>query len=166
MLLLPLYLENLLGFPTLDAGMYLVPRGLATFVSMSLVGHFSGRTSPRTMVAAGLLLSVAGAWLMTGITPQTAGSYILWPMVLQGMGMGLVFVPMSPLAFATIPPQMAAEAAGLYSLTRTLGSAIGISVVSTYLSYSTRVNWAELRQYITPYNVHVQQFLAPLHLGM
>lgn len=166
MLLLPLYLENLLGFPTLDAGMYLVPRGLATFVSMSLVGHFSGRISPRTMVAAGLLLSVAGAWMMTGITPQTAGSYILWPMVLQGLGMGLVFVPMSTLAFATIPPQMAAEAAGLYSLTRTLGSAVGISVVSTYLSYSTRVNWAELRQYITPYNAHVQQFLAPLHLDM
>lgn len=166
MLLLPLYLENLLGFPTMDAGMYLVPRGLATFVSMSLVGHFSGRISARTMVATGLLLSVAGAWMMTGITPQTAGSYILWPMVLQGMGMGLIFVPMSTLAFATIPPQMAAEAAGLYSLTRTLGSAIGISVVSTYLSYSTRVNWAELRQYITPYNAHVQQFLAPLHLNI
>lgn len=61
---------------------------------------------------------------------------------------------------------MAAKAAGLYSLTRTLGSAIGISVASTYLSYSTRVNWAELRQYITPYNAHVQQFLAPLHLNM
>ena len=75
-------------------------------------------------------------------------------------------MPMSTLAFATIPPQMAAEAAGLYSLMRTLGSAIGISVVSTYLSYSTRVNWAELRQYITPYNVHVQQFLVPLHLGI
>jgi len=165
-LLLPLYLENLLGFPTLQAGLYLMPRGIATFVSMSLVGRFSNRFSPRSMVFVGMLLSFAGALEMTRLSPQAAGSVIFLPMILQGLGMGLIFIPLSSLAFASIPIRLAPEAAGLYSLMRTVGSSIGISIASTYLNYSTRVNWAELRGGITPYNVHARHFLAPLGLRL
>ena len=165
-LLLPLYLENFLGFPTMEAGLYLMPRGIATFVSMSLVGRFSNRFSPRSMVLLGIVLSFAGALTMTRLSPQAAGSVILVPMILQGLGMGLIFIPLASLAFATIPTRLAPEAAGLYSLMRAVGSSIGISIASTYLNYSTRVNWSELRGMITPYSVHAQRFLAPLKLKL
>ena len=165
-LLLPMFLENLLGFPTMDAGMYMIPRSIGTFVGMSLVGRFSGRVSARAMVAFGMGLSLAGSWLMTGLSPQAAGAFLLGPMLLQGLGLGFIFVPMATLAFATIPAQMTAEAAGLYSLMRTVGGSIGISIAATYLSYMTKLNWAGLRQYVTPYNAHVTQFLAPLHLDL
>ena len=163
-LLLPLFLENVLGFPTMQAGMYLMPRGIATFVSMSLVGRFSNRFSLRSMIFAGMLLSFSGAWCMTRITPQAAGSVIFLPMILQGFGMGLIFIPLSSLAFVTLPGRLAPEAAGLYSLMRSLGSSIGISLAATYLNYSIKVNWAELRAVITPFNPHIHEFLRGLGL--
>ncbi|QNM95282.1 hypothetical protein [Chitinimonas koreensis] len=101
--LLPLFLENLPGFPTMEAGLYLMPRGIATFVSMSLVGRFSGRFSARSMICAGMLLSLAGTYEMIRLTPQAPGSVILLPMILLGLGLGLICIPLSSLAFATIP---------------------------------------------------------------
>ena len=163
-LLLPLFLENVLGFPTEQAGLYLMPRGIATFVSMSLVGRFSNRFSLRSMIFTGMVLSFCGAWFMTRITPQSPGSVIFLPMILQGFGMGLIFIPLSSLAFVTLPGRLAPEAAGLYSLMRSLGSSVGISIAATYLSYSTKVNWADLRSVITPYNPHIHEFLRGLGL--
>lgn len=161
-LLLPLLLENVLGFPTMAAGMYLMPRGIATFVSMSLVGRFSNKFSPRSMVLAGMILSFLGALEMTGLTPQAPGTFIWMPMILQGFGMGLIFIPLSSLAFATIPPRLAPEAAGLYSLMRSVGSSIGISIASTYLNYSTRLNWAQMRNDINAYSAPVRDYLSSL----
>jgi len=87
------------------------------------------------------------------------------PAILQGMGMGLVFVPISTLAFTTLPRETAAEAAGIYSLIRALGSALGISILVTYFSRDTQQNWSLLRGAITPYNAALHNYLAPLHLG-
>jgi DHA2 family multidrug resistance protein len=87
-------------------------------------------------------------------------------MILQGFGMGLIFVPISTLAFTTLPKTIAAEAAGIYSLIRTFGSALGISILATYFSRDTQKNWALLRGNITPYSEALHHYLAPLHLGM
>jgi DHA2 family multidrug resistance protein len=163
MLLLPIYLENLLGYPTVDAGLALMPRGIAMFVSMGLVGKLTGRFKPRDLILAGLVMSCAGAWLMTGISPDADGSVLFWPMVLQGMGMGFLFVPNSTLGFATIPRNLTTEAAGLYSMVRTIGSAVGIAVASTWLGHMTSVNWAELRASITPFSHQAAGYLARLH---
>lgn len=163
-LLLPLFLENVLGFPTLQAGEYLMPRGIATFVSMSLVGRFANRYSHRSMIFTGMMLSFAGALCMTQLTPQIPGSFIFLPMILQGLGMGLIFIPLSSLAFITLPARLTPEAAGLYSLMRSLGSSVGISLAATYLNYSARVNWTELRAVVNPYNPAIHAFLARLGL--
>jgi MFS transporter, DHA2 family, multidrug resistance protein len=80
--------------------------------------------------------------------------------------MGLVFVPISTLAFTTLPKETAAEAAGIYSLIRALGSALGISILVTYFSRDTQQNWSLLRGAITPYNDALHSYLAPLHLGI
>jgi DHA2 family multidrug resistance protein len=94
------------------------------------------------------------------------GSVLFWPMVLQGLGMGFLFVPNSTLGFATIPRNLTTEAAGLYSMVRTIGSAVGIAVASAWLSHMNGVNWAEMRAAATPFNTHANGYLGHLHLDL
>ncbi|MFA5826641.1 MAG: MFS transporter, partial [Gallionellaceae bacterium] len=165
MVLQSLFLQNFLGYPTFDAGLYMAPRGLASLLVMIFVGKFSGRFPPRNFVLVGIFCSIAGNFLMTYFTGDITATELLLPMILQGMGMGLIFVPISTLAFSTLPKATAAEAAGIYSLIRTVGSALGISVIATYFSRSAQQNWGILRGEITPYSDALHAYLAPLHLG-
>ncbi len=165
MLLQSLFLQNFLGYPTFEAGLYMAPRGLASFLVMIFVGKFVGKIPPRNFILCGILASIAGNYLMTRFTADITANDLIVPMMLQGMGMGLIFVPISTLAFTTLPKETAAEAAGIYSLIRSLGSALGISILATYFSRSTQQNWSLLRGEITPYNEALQTYLAPLHLG-
>ena len=165
MLLQSLFLQNFLGYPTFEAGLYMAPRGVASFFVMMFVGKFSGRIAPRYLILVGILCSIAGNYLMTSFTAQMTANDLIVPMILQGFGMGLVFVPISTLAFTTLPKETAAEAAGIYSLIRAMGSALGISILITYFSRDTQQNWSLLRGAITPYNEALHNYLAPLHLG-
>jgi DHA2 family multidrug resistance protein len=166
MLLQSLYLQNFLGYPTFDAGLYMAPRGLASLLIMTIVGKYSGKFPPRNFVLVGIFCSIGGNYLMTRFTGDITANELILPMILQGFGMGLIFVPISTLAFTTLPKTIAAEAAGIYSLIRTFGSALGISILATYFSRDTQKNWALLRGNITPYSEALHHYLAPLHLGM
>jgi DHA2 family multidrug resistance protein len=166
MLLQSLFLQNFLGYPTFEAGLYMAPRGLASLLVMIFVGKFVSRIPPRNFILAGILASIAGNYLMTRFTSDITANDLIVPMMLQGMGMGLIFVPVSTLAFTTLPKEAAAEAAGIYSLIRSLGSALGISILATYFSRDTQQTWSLLRGEITPYNEALQAYLAPLHLGV
>ncbi|MBI3481225.1 MAG: DHA2 family efflux MFS transporter permease subunit [Nitrosomonadales bacterium] len=163
MLLQSLFLQNFLGYPTFEAGLYMAPRGLASFLVMIFVGKLSGKVPPRNFILVGIFASVAGNYLMTRFTGDITAADLIAPMMLQGMGMGLIFVPISTLAFTTLPKEAAAEAAGIYSLIRSLGSALGISILVTYFSRDTQQNWSLLRGAITPYNEALKTYLAPLH---
>jgi DHA2 family multidrug resistance protein len=165
MLLQSLFLQNFLGYPTFEAGLYMAPRGLASFLVMIFVGKFVGKIPPRNFILAGICASIAGNYLMTRFTGDITAADLILPMMLQGMGMGLIFVPISTLAFTTLPKETAAEAAGIYSLIRSVGSALGISILATYFSRSTQQSWALLRGDITPYSEALHAYLAPLHLG-
>jgi DHA2 family multidrug resistance protein len=166
MVLQSIYMQTFLGYPTFEAGLYMAPRGLASFCVMMFVGKFSGRIPPRYFIFAGALCSIMGNYLMTKFSADISPHDLLWPLMLQGMGMGLIFVPVSTIAFMTLPKTAAAEAAGIYSLIRSISSAIGIAVLSTYLSRSTQAHWNILRGYINPYNEALSNYLAPLHLGV
>ncbi|HEY8887664.1 MAG TPA: DHA2 family efflux MFS transporter permease subunit [Gallionella sp.] len=165
MLLQSLFLQNFLGYPTFEAGLYMAPRGLASFLVMIFVGKFVGKIPPRNFIFAGILASIAGNYLMTRFTSDITANDLIVPMMLQGMGMGLIFVPISTLAFTTLPKEIAAEAAGIYSLIRALGSSLGISILATYFSRSTQQSWSLLRGQITPYSEALHAYLAPLHMG-
>lgn len=164
-LLLPEFFESLLGFPAFDAGIWMAPRGVATFFAMMLVGRLSGRVPLRSLIGSGIACSVAGSWLATRLNAEVTGLWFMLPLMLQGAGMGLIFVPMSTLAFSTIRHEHAAEAAGIYSLVRSVGSALGISVVSTYLARSTQAQWELLRGHVTPYSDAAARYLHGLHLA-
>ncbi|HEY5993924.1 MAG TPA: DHA2 family efflux MFS transporter permease subunit, partial [Gallionellaceae bacterium] len=166
MVLQSLYMQNFLGYPTFEAGLYMAPRGLASFLVMMFVGKFSGKIQPRNFIFAGTLCSIAGNYLMTGFSAEIEPHDLVVPLMLQGMGMGLIFVPISTIAFTTLPKTVAAEAAGIYSLIRSISSAFGIAILATYLSRSTQQQWSSLRGYINPYNEALSSYLQPLHLGL
>jgi DHA2 family multidrug resistance protein len=165
MLLQPMFLENLLGYPTTEAGFDLVPRGLATLAAMTLVSRVASKVSPKVLLGIGIASSIAGSVWMTGLTSDIGGGWMLVPLALQGFGLGLIFVPASTVAFSTIPKALSAEAAGLYSLVRSVGSAVGISVVSSYFARSTQSHWAMFRGELNPYRAPVAEYLGSLHVA-
>ncbi|NEX63283.1 DHA2 family efflux MFS transporter permease subunit [Noviherbaspirillum galbum] len=165
MVIQPILLEGLLGYPIVTTGLVMAPRGIATAVSMMVVGRMVGRTDPRYLVATGMMLSAAGSWAMTRYSLDINTFWIIWPAMLQGLGLGLIFVPLSTVAYATLDRARMAEAAGLYSLVRTMGSAVGISVITTLLSRQSQVVWNELGGHVQRYNPALTEYLRSLHLS-
>lgn len=142
--LLPPYLSSLMDYPTLTIGLVLAPRGVGTMMSMMIAGRLLGRVDPRVPILVGMALMVASLHGMTQFGPHASMSSIIWLGVLQGLGIGLVFVPISTVAYATLDPARRTEAAGIFSLTRNIGSSVGISVVMTLLARSAQTNHAEI----------------------
>ncbi len=165
MLLNSIFLQEFLDYPTFEAGLYMAPRGVASFLVMIVVGKYSGKISPRIFIFTGIVASIFGNYLMTRFTGQITAHDLILPMMLQGLGMGLIFVPISTLAFTTLPKTIAAEAAGIYSLIRALGSAIGISILTTFYSREAEKAWSQLRGNVNIYNDALHAYLAPLHFN-
>jgi DHA2 family multidrug resistance protein len=102
---------------------------------------------------------------MTHYSLDVTTFWIIWPAAVQGLGLGLIFVPLSTIAYATLPRARMAEAAGIYSLVRTIGAAAGISVVTTLLTRQAQVSWNELGANVTRYNQALIEYLRGLHLS-
>ena len=150
--LLPPMLSRIFGYPTITTGLVMGPRGIGTMASMIIVGRLMRTMDPRIMVMAGLVLTAASLYFMTGFSPQMGSGPVIWTGVLQGLGLGLVFVPLSTIAFSTIDARFRADATSLFSLVRNIGSSIGISIVSVMLARNIQVNHAELGAFINPFN--------------
>ena len=142
--LLPPYLSGLMHYPTLTIGLVLAPRGLGTMFSMMVAGRLMGRIETRWPILVGMGLMVVSLYGMSQFGPTASMAAVVWLGVIQGLGLGLVFVPISTVAYATLEPRQRTEAAGLFSLVRNIGSSVGISVVMTILSRSAQVNHAEI----------------------
>jgi len=160
----PILLEGLLGYPIVTTGLVMAPRGIATAIAMIIVGRVVNRIDPRVLIATGMIVSAAGSYAMTSYSLDVSTFWIVWPALLQGLGLGLIFVPLSTIAYATLDRSRMAEAAGLYSLVRTIGAAVGISIVTTLMAREAQVIWNELGAHITPFNQALIDYLRPLHL--
>jgi DHA2 family multidrug resistance protein len=146
------YLQNLMGYPVVTAGLVLAPRGVGTMVAMMIVGRLINRVDPRVLLASGLLLTAAVLWEMTGFTPDVSEWTLIRTGILQGLGLGFMFVPLSTITFATLPGHLRTQGTALYSLIRNLGSSIGISLVIFLLTRNTQLVHAELAGQVTPFN--------------
>ncbi len=164
MLLQPVLFESVLQYPTFDTGLAMMPRGLGSFLSMLIVGRLIGKIGSKPLIYFGIATGILGAWMMTHVGLNTNAVAMIVPLILQGVGIGFVFVPLSAIAFATLPKALTAEAAGVYSLVRSVGSSIGISIVSVSLTRGAQASWGALRSYVDPYRFEVQQYVDPLHL--
>ncbi|BFT64002.1 DHA2 family efflux MFS transporter permease subunit [Pseudomonas moorei] len=146
------YLQTLMGYPVLTAGMVMGPRGLGTMLTMFLAGRLLGKVDTRLLLLTGLGLSALSMWLMTGWTPNVSIQTIIVVGFIQGTSLGMLFVPLTTVAFATLPVNLRAEGTGLYSLSRNVGSSVGISIVTVLLAQNIQVNHAEIGAYVTPFN--------------
>jgi DHA2 family multidrug resistance protein len=150
--LLPPMLSGIFGYPTITTGVVMAPRGVGTMISMLAVGRLVRMVDARYLVVTGLLITSYSLYMMTGFSPQMDDYLILSTGVIQGVGLGLVFVPLSTVAFATLDARFRTDATALFSLVRNIGSSIGISIVSVLLTRNAQINHVELSAFINPFN--------------
>jgi MFS transporter, DHA2 family, multidrug resistance protein len=141
-----------MNYPIVAAGLVMGPRGVGTMGAMMVVGRLIGRVDTRFLLAVGLGLTAWSFYAMTGWTPDVSQMTIVVIGVIQGIGLGFLFVPLSAATLSTLSPEQRAEGAGLFSLSRNIGSSVGISVVNSLLTQNTQVNHAEVAQHVTAVN--------------
>ena len=165
LVLLPIMLQTLLGYPSVQAGMAMAPRGLGSFIGMPMVGFLVGRFDPRKLVATGL---VAGGLtlLWFGTLNLNAGYWdIFWPQFCQGFGLSLLFVPLTTITMDPIPKERMGNATSLFNLVRNVGGSTGIAVTSTLLFRRVQVHSALLGANVNPYSPAAQSALAQARNG-
>jgi DHA2 family multidrug resistance protein len=150
--LLSPYLQNLAGRSVTQTGFLMVPRGLGVMFAMMFAGRLTMKMDPRILMTVGAGFLVWSMWDMTGWTPDVSVTSISVVTFVQGLGMGLIFVPMNLVAFATLPPDLRTNGAGLTNLMRNIGSAVGVSVTTTVLINSSQVIHSQLVQFASPFN--------------
>jgi MFS transporter, DHA2 family, multidrug resistance protein len=158
MALLPPMLQNLFGYPVITTGLVLAPRGLGTMASMAVVGRLVRKVDPRALVLFGLCLTAASLWMMSGFSPEMDSWPLITSGVVQGFGLGFVFIPLNTVAFATLDFRLRTEGASLFNLVRNLGSSIGISIMASLLANNIQTNHAGLASVISAFNPNLGNF--------
>ena len=145
MALLPPMLQSLFGYPVLDTGLLLVPRGVGIVVAMWVAGRLTARgIDPRLMVGTGLAVAAYTLWQMTGWTLQMGAREFVIVGFVQGLGLGLIFIPLNVMAFATLPQRQRTEGSSLMNLSRNIGASVGISIVTALLGAGIQTSHEEL----------------------
>jgi len=150
MALFPPLLQDLLDFPVVTIGILLAPRGVGTMIAMLVVGRLTQRLPPRALMMFGFLVNAWSMWGMSGFSLQVSAWDVFTWGVLQGFGLGFIFVPLTSTAFATLATERRTEAAGIYNLVRNIGSSIGISIVTTLVARNTQINHAAIAAEVSP----------------
>jgi DHA2 family multidrug resistance protein len=150
------YLQNVIGYPIITAGVLLASRGCGTFVAMMLVGRLMRYIEARTLIITGLGITALSLYWMTAWTDQTGVPEIVTISIIQGFGFGLVFVPLSTVAFMTLPNHLRTDGTSMLTLMRNVASSVGISIVVAQLTEGGQRAYAILSEHITPFN-HAMQ---------
>jgi DHA2 family multidrug resistance protein len=154
--LLATYLQKLAGFPVQAAGLAMAPRGVGTMAGMLFAGWFGGRIGQRNLLATGTLILSWTLYDMSLWTPDLGADRLTATVIVQGFATGITSNALSVLAYATLLPRWRSDAAGLISLFRNTGGAIGVSVTAALLAQLTQVVHADLAAYVTPFNRALQ----------
>ena len=165
--LLPPLLQNLYGYSVLQSGFLTAPRGVGTLISMLLAGRLVGKVDSRLLVGIGVVLMGVSLWMMTGFAIDQPSRPVIVSGLVQGLGLGLIFVPLQTLAFETLAPRLRTTGAALLNLARNIGGSVGISIVGAQLVRMTQVSHADLAQNITQQtiptaNPEILQTIAPV----
>jgi MFS transporter, DHA2 family, multidrug resistance protein len=168
--LLPLFLQNLIGFDATQSGIALMPRSLAMALLMPIAGRFYNRLGPRVLIGSGLVICAYGFWGLSVLTTAVGFWDIFWPQLWQGVGFSLIFVALSTAALATIPKPQMTQATGLYNVVRQVMGSVGIAIAATQLTSSTSRYHDVLSENIGTWNPATVQFLrnataAMIHAG-
>jgi DHA2 family multidrug resistance protein len=152
MVLSPLFTQILMGYTALLAGLVLAPGGVATLVTMPIAGALTNRVDPRWVIVAGCAINAYAMYLMATLTLEASYWRVMLPRFVQGLGIGLTFVPMSTVALAAVPPAELGHASGLFNFIRTIGGGIGIAAVATMLERGSQAHQARLVESVSLYD--------------
>jgi len=152
LILLTVYLEHLLRYDALTTGYVLSPGGLGSIISLAVAGRFANRVDPRWLVSVGAAIIAHSLHLMASLSLGADFWTVLWSRFIQGLGMGLVFVPLTTTALAAVPPARMATATGIFNVVRNLGGSAGIALLTTLLSRGTQAHQAGLVGRVTPWD--------------
>jgi len=165
-ILLPLFVQNLLGFTPTWAGMILSPGGVASVLAMITAGLLMGKVHIRFIVTAGVASLAYSAWLLTHVNLHTGMSYLVFAWVFHGLGLGFVFVPIATASMQRINPERMGVATGLFNLMRNEGGSVGIAAATTVLAQRAQFHHARLAEHVTPYSGALQEGSARLAQGL
>jgi DHA2 family multidrug resistance protein len=154
--LLPLYLQTLMGYTSFLAGFVLAPGGVATLFVMPMVGKMMTKTNPKWILFFGLLINAYSMFTMTRFNLNIDMDMAIWSRVILGVGMGMTFVPLTSLAFRTIPKEDMANASSIYSLLRNIAGSFGIATMTTLLARRAQFHQFHYAENLTPYDPHYQ----------
>jgi DHA2 family multidrug resistance protein len=160
--LLTFYAEHLLRYDALTAGWVLAPGGAGSLLSLAVAGRLVDRVDPRWLVATGAAIIAYSLHLMASLSLGADFWAVTWPRFVQGIGMGLVFVPLTTMSLAAVPPPQLATASGLFNVVRNLGGSVGIAVTTTWLSRQTQVHQATLVDHVTAWSAAAAERLERL----
>lgn len=155
--LLPLFLQTLMGYPALQSGLAVSPRGIGAVVSMILVGRLVGKVDGRYLVMLGFIVVGYSSYLLGDIDLEISISSIVWPQIIAGLAMGFVFVPLTVMTTGTLSNEQIGNATGIFNLMRNVGGSFGIAAVTTMLARGAQVHQAAMVSHLTPFDPVFQQ---------
>ena len=165
MVLLPIMLQTLLGYPPLEAGIAMAPRGLGAFFMMPLTGLMTGMFDARKLLAIGLTVGGGTLLWLAGLNLQAGYWDVFWPQLIQGVGMSLLFVPLTTVSMDSIPRERMGNATSLFNLMRNIGGSVGIAITGTLLARHSQATTSTLGSHVTMYDQASQSMFAQLRAG-
>src|SRR5437660_1531475 len=157
--LIPVWLQTLMGYSALTAGLAMLPRGLGSFLFMPIVGILMSKIEARKLLAAGLVVCSFSLYLLSRLSLDAGYWDIFWPQLLQGTSMGLLFVPLSTITHDSIPKQEIGNATSLFNLMRNIGASIGIAMVTTLVARHAQVHTNVLGAHVTNFDTAARNSL-------
>ncbi|HUM05348.1 MAG TPA: DHA2 family efflux MFS transporter permease subunit [Terriglobales bacterium] len=159
LVLLPIYLQTLLGYPAYNAGLALSPRGIGSLATMPVTGYLTGKTDPRRLMCAGLILGSFTLFAFSHLNLNAGYWDIFWPQVLQGVALSLIFIPNMTLAMADIPKERIGNATSIFNLMRNIGGSLGIAIMTTFLARRAQFHQARLVEQVTPGDLKARELM-------
>jgi len=157
--LMPLFLQDLLGFPALQSGLTVAPRGIGAIVSMIIAAQLVGRVDSRLLIAIGIVIRAASLFMLGDLTLSVGMANVIWPNIVNGFANGFLFVPLTTTTMQTLPNEWMGGGTALYNLMRNVGASIGISIVTTMLVRDAQRHQAIMVSNVTPYSEATRNWL-------
>lgn len=159
LVLLPLFLQTVLGYPAIEAGIAMAPRGLGSFIAMPIVGFLTAKIDARKLLSVGLVGGAITLFQLGSLNLQVGYWDIFWPQFFQGLAMGLIFVPLTTISMSLISREEMGNATSLFNLMRNLGGSVGIAVIATMLSRNTQSQYNILGTHVSAFDARTRMLL-------
>jgi DHA2 family multidrug resistance protein len=154
--LLPIYLQTLMGYTAFLAGLVLGPGGIATMLALPIAGKLVNKINPKGLLAFGIIVNAYATYLMANFNLYADFNTVIWPRIVLGIGMGFFFIPLTTLTMASIKKEDMGNASAIYNLLRNLGGSFGVAFVTTMLARRAQFHQVHLTEHLTPFDISYQ----------